>query len=97
MAVLICVRVAYRIACSRSKARQPCARDSLTFVNTTAISYGQNISRSRRILLACNSSCVHKRQDITSISEYCSLGGSWEIHQVILHNRFQHFNGFMRE
>ena len=43
-------------------------RNILTFVNTTAIAYGQKkISRSRRFLLACNRSCVHKRQDITGI------------------------------
>ncbi|KAG0130218.1 hypothetical protein HOY82DRAFT_383988 [Tuber indicum] len=42
-------------------------RNFLTFVNTTAIAYGQKICRSLRILVVCNSSCVHKRQKITSI------------------------------
>ncbi|RPB04031.1 hypothetical protein L873DRAFT_45850 [Choiromyces venosus 120613-1] len=41
-------------------------RNFLTFVNTTAIAYGQKIGRSLKILMVCNSSCVHKRQKITS-------------------------------
>jgi len=43
-----------------------CTRNFLTFVNTTAIAYGQKIDKSLRILVSCNSSCVHKRQKITS-------------------------------
>jgi len=41
-------------------------RNVLTFVSTTAIAYGQKIGRSLLILVVCNSSCVHKRQGITS-------------------------------
>jgi len=41
-------------------------RNFLTFVNTTAIAYGQGISRSRRFLPICNSSRVYKRRKITS-------------------------------
>ena len=35
-------------------------------MNTTAIAYGQKIDKSLRILVSCNSSCVHKLQKITS-------------------------------
>jgi len=41
-------------------------RNFLTFVNTTAIAYGQKIARSSNILVACNSGRVYKRQKITS-------------------------------
>ena len=41
-------------------------RNFLTFVNTTAIAYGQKIARSLKILVLCNSSRVYKRQKITS-------------------------------
>jgi len=43
-----------------------CTRNFLTFVNTTAIAYGQKNDQSLRILVACNSSRVYKRQKITS-------------------------------
>jgi len=35
-------------------------------VNTTAIAYGQKISRSLMILVVCNSSCVHKHHAFAS-------------------------------
>jgi len=38
----------------------------LAFVNTTTIASGQRIDQSLRILVVCNSSCVYKRQKITS-------------------------------
>jgi len=41
-------------------------RNFLTFVNTTAIAYGQKIARSLKILVLCNNSRVYKRQKITS-------------------------------
>jgi len=41
-------------------------RNFLTFVNTTTIAYGQKNDQSLRILVACNSSRVYKRQKITS-------------------------------
>jgi len=46
---------------------QDCTRNFLTFVNTTAIAYGQKISRSRGFLPIYNSGRVYKRQKITSI------------------------------
>ena len=42
-------------------------RNALTFVNATVIAYGRKDRRSPGILLVCNSNCVHKRQDITSM------------------------------
>jgi hypothetical protein len=45
-------------------------RNVLTFVNTTAIAYRQKFSFFALILASCNSSCVHKRQDITSIRDF---------------------------
>ena len=58
----------------RCKAPQPppvapvtTTRNFLTFVNTTAIAYGQKIAQSLKILVLCNSSRVYKRQKITSI------------------------------
>ena len=41
-------------------------RNFLTFVNTTAIAYGQKIDQSLRILVACNSSRVYRRRKVTS-------------------------------
>jgi len=41
-------------------------RKRMTFVNTTAIAYGQRIGRSLMILVVCNSSCVHKRHAFAS-------------------------------
>jgi len=41
-------------------------RNALTFVNITVIAYRPKISRSLKIWLVCKSSCVHKRQSITS-------------------------------
>ncbi|RPA89339.1 hypothetical protein L873DRAFT_1822990 [Choiromyces venosus 120613-1] len=41
-------------------------RNFLTFVNTTAIAYGQKTGRSPKISVVRNSSCAHKRQKITS-------------------------------
>jgi len=52
-------------------------RNFLTFVNTTAIAYGQKIDQSLRILVACNSSRVYKRQKITSTYTVC-LFRIWE-------------------
>ena len=43
-----------------------CTRKRKTFVNTTAIAYGQKIGRSLMILAVCNSSCVHKRHAFAS-------------------------------
>ena len=43
-----------------------CTRNFLTFVNTTAIAYGQKMGQSLRILVVCNSSRVYKRQKIMS-------------------------------
>jgi len=39
-------------------------RNVLAFVNTTAIAYRQNSAFFALILASCNSSCVHKRQDM---------------------------------
>ena len=44
-------------------------RNFLTFVNTTAIAYGQKIARSLKNSVLCNSSRVYKRQKITSTSK----------------------------
>jgi len=49
-------------------------RNFLTFVNTTAIAYGQKVDQSLRILVACNSSRVYKRQKITSTDMSAALG-----------------------
>ena len=43
-----------------------CTRNFLTFINTTAIAYGQIIARSLKILVLCNSGRVYKHQKITS-------------------------------
>jgi len=40
--------------------------NALMFVNTTAIAYQPKVCRSLKIWLVCDSSCVHKRQSITS-------------------------------
>jgi len=48
-------------------------RNSLTFVNTTAIAYGQKIGQIIMILVVCNSSCVYKRQKITSTAGLLEL------------------------
>ena len=53
---------------------QHSTRNFLTFVNTTAIAYGQKIARSLMILVLCNSSRVYKRQKITS-SYVCRISG----------------------
>jgi len=45
------------------------SRNFLTFVNTTAIGYGQKIARSLNILVACNGRRVYKRQKITGRSQ----------------------------
>ena len=45
----------------------------LTFVHTTAIAYHQNHEALIDFLPICNSSCVHKRQKITSMIHWiCS-------------------------
>ena len=41
-------------------------RNVLTFVNTTTIACHQNPEALANSLPVCNSSCIHKRQDITS-------------------------------
>jgi len=49
-------------------------RKRMTFVNTTAIAYGQKIGRSLMILVVCNSSCVHKHHAFASrvvLVPYC--------------------------
>lgn len=50
----------------QSHSCNPCTRNFLAFVNTTAIAYEQKICRSLNTLLVCKSSWVHKRPDITS-------------------------------
>ena len=52
-------------------------RNFLTFVNTTAIAYGQKIARSLKILVLCNSSRVYKRQKITSTMSLSYPGSRW--------------------
>jgi len=51
------------------RASSSSTRNFLTFVNTTAIAYGQKNDQSLRILVACNSSRVYKRQKITSTTK----------------------------
>jgi len=41
-------------------------RNFLTFANTTAIAYRQNLAAPVNFSPLCNSSCVRKRQKITS-------------------------------
>ena len=56
---------------------EPDTGNCLTFVKTTAIAYGQIISRSFKILVLCNSSFFYKRQAITSTeSVYCHGPGA---------------------
>ena len=50
-------------------------RNFLTLVNTTAIAYHQNPEVLVEFLPICNSSCAHKRQEITSTVEAFSPGG----------------------
>ena len=50
----------------QSHSCNPCTRNVLAFVNTTAIAYEQKICRSLNTLLVCKSSWVHKRPDIAS-------------------------------
>ena len=47
-----------------------CTRNFLTFVKTTAIAYGQKMSQSLKILVACDSGRFYKRQKITSTVWY---------------------------
>ena len=60
------VKKSYQVPAPHVDAVACGTRNFLTFVNTTAIAYGQKIARSLKILVLCNSSRVYKRQKITS-------------------------------
>ena len=59
-------------------------RNFLTFVNTTAIAYGQKIAQSLKILVLCNSSRVYKRQEITSTVVSSAILGLTSVYPCFL-------------